>query len=111
MSVCTESLTRGIASVLVATLTAGAPLPAQAQTCPPGYYYASDGNCYPGPPPSYPPPPYDTAPPVEPPPPVLDGLLIGLGLLVVGAIIASDHDDHRGRPVPHRPPQRHGPRR
>jgi len=51
-----------MARVLAATLGAGVPLAVQAQSCPPGYYYASDGNCYPGPPPSYPPPPYDTAP-------------------------------------------------
>ena len=110
MSIRTEAMSRGMACVLVATLAAGVPLAAQAQSCPPGYYYASDGNCYPGPPPTYAPPPYDAAPPVVPPAAVMDGLLIGLGLLVGGAI-ASDHGGHRGPPEQHRPPERRGPHR
>jgi len=104
------------------TLLVGFPLgfgplalrPASAQTapaCPPGYYYASDGYCYPGqqPPPTYAyaPPVYDAAPPVYQPPPVVDGVAIGVGLgLLFGALASSgDHDhDHGHAPPPHRPP-------
>lgn len=75
-------------------MLASAPPTALAQVCPPGYYYASDGNCYSGVPPSYPPPVYDPAPPVSAPPVVADGLMIGLGLLL-GAAIFSDRDEHR----------------
>lgn len=100
-------LRRGMACVLAGTLAAAVPIAAQAQSCAAGYYYASDGYCYPGPPPNYPPPAYDTAPPVSTPPVVTDGLLIGLGLLI-GAAIESDHGDHRGRPEEHRPPPRRG---
>jgi len=60
---------------------AGAP-PADAQTpvCPPGYFFASDGQCYPGAPPIYPPPVYEVAPPVYQPPVIFDGFGIGIGL-------------------------------
>ena len=108
MSVRTGIMSRGMACVLIATFGAGMPFAAQAQSCPPGYYYASDGNCYPVPPPTYPPPAYDPAPPVAAPPPVIDGLLIGLGLLVAGAILAGDRD-HHGPPVQRHPPPRHLP--
>ena len=62
---------------LVLATGAGAP-PADAQTpvCPPGYYFASDGQCYPGAPPVYPPPVYEVAPPVYQPPFVVDGLAL-----------------------------------
>ena len=104
-----EVFRRSITYALLGVLGAGIPLAVEAQSCPLGYYYASDGNCYPGPPPNYPPPVYDTAPPVSAPPVVMDGLLIGLGVLV-GGIIASDHGDHfRGRPEAHRPPPRRAP--
>ena len=109
-----EMLRRGLACILVGALAAGVQLVVRAQSCPPGYYYASDGNCYPGPPPNYPPPAYDQAPPVSAPPVVMDGLLIGLGVLL-GGIIASDHQDHHGRPEAYRAPpahtqpERHGP--
>jgi len=68
-----------------------AAVPAFGQGCPPGYYYASDGRCYPGGPPAYPPPVYDTAPPVYQPPVVFDGLSLGIGLGFGGG---GDH--HRG---------------
>lgn len=57
-----------------------APANAQAPVCPPGYYYASDGQCYPAAQPLYPPPVYDLAPPVYQPPLVVGGLGIGIGL-------------------------------
>ncbi len=104
----TEIFRRGMACALAATLGATAPVAALAQTCPPGYYYASDGNCYRGPPPDYPPPAYDTAPPASAPPVVTDGLLIGLGLLL-GVAISGDHDDHHAPPERHRPPPKHAP--
>ncbi len=53
---------------------------AQAPMCPYGYYLASDGQCYPGPPPYYPAPVYSVAPPVYQPPLIFDGLSIGIGL-------------------------------
>jgi hypothetical protein len=67
--------------VLALGIGAGAP-PADAQTpvCPPGYYYASDGQCYPGAPPVYAPPVYEIAPPVYQPPLVYDGFGVGIGL-------------------------------
>ncbi len=105
MSFRSEILRRGVTGVLVGVLTAGVPLAVQAQSCPSGYYYASDGNCYPGPPPNYPPPAYDSAPPAAAPPVVMDGLMIGLGLLI-GSAILSDHGDNRDRPEAHRPPPR-----
>jgi hypothetical protein len=67
--------------------------PASAQTCPAGYYYASDGQCYPGAPPSYPPPVYVNAPPVYQPPAVFDGFAIGLG---IGALVGAITDDRGG---------------
>ena len=100
---------RRMACVVVGTLVVAAPLAARAQSCSPGYYYASDGYCYPGPPPSYPPPAYDAAPPVAAPPVVMDGLLIGLGMVLGGALL-SDHGGPRGRPEEHRPPPRRGHR-
>jgi hypothetical protein len=100
-----DFLRRAAISALAALL-AWAPL-ARAQSCPPGYYYASDGNCYQGPPPSYPPPVYDPAPPVAAPPVVVDGLMIGLGLLV-GAALFGGREEHRA-PEMHRAPERRGP--
>ncbi|MHB8623509.1 MAG: hypothetical protein ACYC9J_14280 [Sulfuricaulis sp.] len=100
-------LRQGMAGVVAGALATALPLAAQAQSCAAGYYYASDGNCYPGSPPNYLPPTYDTAPPVSTPPVVTDGLLIGLGLLI-GAAIESDHGDHHGRPEEHRPSPRRG---
>ena len=108
MGIHSEIVRRGMTCVLIGVLAAGVPHAVQAQSCPRGYYFASDGNCYPGPPPNYPPPAYDPAPPVAAPPVVMDGLLIGLGLLI-GGIIASDHDGHRGSPEAHRPPPPHTP--
>jgi hypothetical protein len=95
------------ASILAGLLGAAVPLAAYAQTCPPGYYFASDGNCYPGPPPTYPAPSYDVAPPVAPPPVVMDGVLLGLGILL-GSIAASGRYQH---PEEHRAPAWHGPER
>ena len=80
-------------------------LPAQAQApvCPYGYYYASDGRCYPGSPPVYQPPVYEAAPPVYQPPAVFDGFALGIGL---GALIDGfGHDQDR------REPRRGGERR
>jgi hypothetical protein len=73
--------------VLAVSSWAGA-VPADAQTpvCPAGYYYASDGQCYPGAPPAYAPPVYEVAPPVYAPPAVFDGFALGLGL---GAVIGG----------------------
>lgn len=68
--------------VIALALAAGvgaAPAGAQAPVCPAGYYYASDGQCYPGVPPTYPPPVYEVAPPIYQPPVVIDGFGIGLG--------------------------------
>jgi hypothetical protein len=99
---------RATAYVLMGTIAVGAPVAAWAQSCPPGYYYASDGNCYPGPPPTYAPPAYDAAPPVAPPPVVTDGFLLGLGILI-GGLAASSHDhEYQGREQ-YRPPERRGP--
>lgn len=70
-------------SVIVLALGIGAlpaPAGAQAPVCPYGYYLASDGQCYPGPPPAYPAPVYEVAPPVYQPPVIFDGLDIGIGL-------------------------------
>ncbi|MGO8920619.1 MAG: hypothetical protein ACLQJR_32400 [Stellaceae bacterium] len=73
--------------IALAVVIAGAsPADAQAPVCPAGYYYASDGQCYPGAPPAYPPPVYEVAPPVYAPPLVVGGFGIGLGL---GAIIGG----------------------
>jgi hypothetical protein len=92
---------RGVSllSVVVLALGAGAlDGLAWAQSCPPGYYYASDGNCYPGPPPAYSPPVYDYTPPVYQPPPVYDGFALGIGLGALVGILGRDHrgDDRRG---------------
>ncbi len=106
MTFRSKILRRGMAGVLTGMLAAAVPMAALAQSCPAGYYYASDGNCYPGPPPNYPPPAYDTTPPVSTPPVVTDGLLLDLGLLL-GAAITSDHGDHHhARPEERRPPPR-----
>ncbi len=61
-----------------------APAHAQAPVCPVGYYYASDGQCYPGAPPGYPPPVYEVAPPIYQPPVIVDGFGIGIGLGIGG---------------------------
>jgi hypothetical protein len=79
----------GLVAASLGAWTGVAPATAQTPVCPPGYYYASDGQCYPGAPPAYAPPVYEVAPPVYQPPAILDGLAIGLGL---GAIIGGiDH--------------------
>ena len=90
-------------------MLASFPFLAQAQVCPPGYYYASDGLCYQGPPPTYAPPVYDPAPPVSPPPVVTDGLMIGLGLLLGAAILSGDHRGERRAPEFHGPAPRREP--
>ena len=69
-------------AVAVAALGAVAAAPAGAQVppgCPPGYYLATDGQCYPGEPPDYVPPVYDVAPPIIQPPFVIDGFIPGIG--------------------------------
>jgi hypothetical protein len=82
-----RSLSGVVALALAASVVAG---PAVAQSCPPGYYFASDGRCYPGGPPAYPPPVYDPAPPVYQPPPVYDGFAVGIGLgALAGGIFAG----------------------
>ncbi len=81
-----------VLALALSTWTGVEPADAQTPVCPPGYYYASDGLCYPGPPPVYAPPPYVVAPPVYAPPPVFDGFAIGLGL---GALIGG-HEEHGG---------------
>ena len=78
-----------LASVIALALgTCAGVGPARAQTpvCPAGYYYASDGRCYPGAPPVYPPPVYEVAPPIYQPPVIFDGLAIGIGL---GALLGG----------------------
>jgi len=76
-----------VIALALGTFAGAAPADAQAPACPPGYYYASDGRCYPGAPPAYPPPVYEVAPPVYQPPVVLDGLILGIGL---GALIGGE---------------------
>ncbi|MDE2165125.1 MAG: hypothetical protein KGJ66_02150 [Alphaproteobacteria bacterium] len=100
---------RALAGVLAGALGVAMPLAAFAQTCPPGYYYASDGNCYPGPPPTYPAPAYDATPPVAPPPVVMDGFLLGLGILIGGLAASEHHGGDRGRPEEHGPPRGYSP--
>ena len=78
---------------LLALVAGLSPSVANAQVCPFGYYYASDGRCYPGPPPPYPPPVYVYTPPVVAPPPIFDGFLMGAGL---GALFGSWGDGYRG---------------
>ncbi len=73
-------------AVALGTWVGAAPAIAQMPVCPAGYYYASDGQCYPGGPPVYPPPVYEVAPPVYEPPVVVDGFGIGIGL---GAVIGG----------------------
>jgi hypothetical protein len=103
MSARTVIWLRGMACALLGALAALAPLEALAQSCASGYYYANDGYCYPVPPPTYAPPAYDAAPPVTPPPAVMDGLMIGLGILI-GGVIMSNNDDHHGHPEEHHAP-------
>jgi hypothetical protein len=103
-------------SAAMVTVGAAGAKPAAAQSapnCQPGYYYASDGYCYPNQQ-SYaaPPPVYETAPPAYQPPAVFDGLAIGLGLgALFGALASSDDHgggDRRGGGDHHRaPPDRH----
>jgi hypothetical protein len=69
-----------VIALALGTWAGAVPANAQAPVCPAGYYFASDGRCYPGGPPAYPPPVYEVAPPVYQPPVVLDGLAIGIGL-------------------------------
>lgn len=68
--------------------------------CPYGYYYATDGYCYPAsqPAPAYSPPPvYEYAPPVYQPPAVYDGFGIGLGLgFLFGGERGRGAHDRRG---------------
>jgi hypothetical protein len=84
-----------VPSIVALVLGAWIAAPADAQTpvCPAGYYYASDGQCYPGAPPVYAPPAYEVAPPVYEPPLVFDGFALGLGL---GAVIGGDGGRGRG---------------
>jgi hypothetical protein len=84
----------GIVALALGTWAGAAPVAAQTPICPPGYYYASDGRCYPGGPPAYPPPVYEVAPPVYQPPVVFDGLVLGLGL---GALIGGEGRGGEGR--------------
>lgn len=72
--------------VALALVTGGGAWPAKAQApvCPVGYYYASDGQCYPDAAPAYPPPVYEVAPPVYAPPLIVGGLGIGIGLGIGG---------------------------
>jgi hypothetical protein len=79
----------GVIAIALGTWAAPSPAAAQAPACPYGYYYASDGRCYPGAPPAYPPPVYEVAPPVYQPPLIVDGLALGIGL---GAIFGGDRD-------------------
>lgn len=75
-----------VIALALATWAGASPADAQTPVCPPGYYFASDGQCYPGAPPVYPPPVYEVAPPVYQPPFVVDGLALGIGL---GALIGG----------------------
>ncbi|MDB5405108.1 MAG: hypothetical protein JWL84_20 [Rhodospirillales bacterium] len=84
-----RSLSGFVALTVVASVVAG---PAVAQSCPAGYYFASDGRCYPGGPPAYPPPVYDPAPPVYQPPPVYDGFALGIGVGALAGVFAGRHD-------------------
>jgi hypothetical protein len=70
----------GVVAVVLGACAGAAPVIAQTPVCPAGYYYASDGQCYPGSPPPYPPPVYEYAPPVYQPPVVFDGFALGIGL-------------------------------
>ena len=69
-----------VIALALGTWAGAAPSNAQVPVCPAGYYYASDGQCYPGAPPIYPPPVYEVAPPVYEPPVIFDGFSIGIGL-------------------------------
>jgi hypothetical protein len=76
----------GIIAIALGTWGGASPATAQVPTCPYGYYYASDGQCYPGAPPVYPAPIYEVAPPVYQPPVVIDGFGLGIGL---GAVLGG----------------------
>jgi hypothetical protein len=82
-----------VIALALGTWAAIAPVHAQTPVCPAGYYYASDGQCYPGGPPAYPAPVYEVAPPVYQPPFVFDGFAVGLGL---GALIGGGERGGRG---------------
>ena len=74
------NLLPSIVVLALGTWFGAAPADAQTPICPPGYYYASDGQCYPGAPPVYAPPVYEIAPPVYQPPFIFDGFGVGIGL-------------------------------
>src|SRR5277367_5786342 len=82
-----------IIALAIGTWAGATPTAAQTPVCPAGYYYASDGQCYPGAPPAYAPPVYEVAPPVYAPPAVFDGFALGLGL---GAVIGGLDGGGRG---------------
>ena len=67
-------------ALALGTWSGAVPARAQVPACPAGYYYASDGQCYPGAPPVYAPPVYEVAPPIYQPPVVFDGFSLGIGL-------------------------------
>jgi len=68
-----------VIALTLGTWAGVAPADAQVSVCPPGYYLASDGQCYPGAPPVYYPPDYDVAPPIYQPPVIFDGFIPGIG--------------------------------
>lgn len=72
-------ITVAITTCALALWAGTTPADAQTPVCPPGYYYASDGQCYPGAQPAYPPPVYEVAPPVFLPPVIFDGFGVGIG--------------------------------
>jgi hypothetical protein len=73
-----------VIALALGTWAGVAPADAQVSVCPPGYYLASDGQCYPGAPPVYYPPVYDVAPPIYEPPVVIDGFFPGIGVGIGG---------------------------
>lgn len=71
----------GVIALALGTWVGAAPADAQVPPgCPPGYYNASDGQCYPVGQPVYAPPVYEVAPPVYQPPFVYDGYGPGIGI-------------------------------
>ena len=89
----TASLPRIIA-LAIGTLVGAATADAQTPVCPPGYFYASDGQCYPSASqPVYPLPVYAVAPPVYQPPVVFDGFSLGIGF---GGRIGSERGGRAG---------------
>lgn len=68
-----------VIALALATGAGAAPAGAQALVCPAGYYYASDGQCYPGVPPTYPPPVMRLRRRSNQPPVVIDGIGFGGG--------------------------------